>query len=127
MSTYTSIAAFIAHEANTAEPDRALAMLRALVDRLTAKGLTLEGVVNDALSPHRSFDKMPTKKLSAKSRREWTQYLLSRRDELPAKDVQHLRVTYNSEGYLKTWQIRWIHDILFRIEPAACGTWGAPE
>jgi len=127
LANSTSIAAYIAHEASTAEPFRALAMLKALVERLERRGLTLEGVIDDALNPHRRFSQMPRQKLSAKTRRAWTIYMLSRRDELPAKDVQHLKVTYNQESHLRKNQIRWIHDILFRMEPAACGTWGAPE
>jgi hypothetical protein len=127
LSNSTSIAAYIACEASNAEPQRALAMLKVLVERLARKGLTLEGVIEDALNPHRRFDQMPRQKLSGKNRRLWTVYMLSRRDELPAKDVQHLKVTYQQKTYLRKDQMRWIHDILFRMEPAACGTWGAPE
>ena len=119
---YTSIVAYMAHEAATAAPERAHELLKAIEARLT-----LAEVVDEAMYPHRRLARMPAQPLSKKTWRAWVTYLLSRRDELPEKDARHLRVCFAQTGWLKTWQMRWIYDIVARVEPAGCGTWGAPE
>jgi hypothetical protein len=115
------------HEASTATPERALEMLTAIEARRASRGLTLAGIVDDALNPQRRLARMPTDVLSKKTWRSCVVYLLTRRDELPAKDERHLRVCFTQTSWLKTWQMRWIYDIVSRMEPAGCGTWGAPE
>lgn len=124
--TRLSFAHYIAREGSNADPERVVNMLRALTERLAANGLTLEQVVNDALNPHRRLAQMPSQPLSKKTWRAWTVYLLARRDELSEKDATHLRVCFLQRKWLATWQMRWIYDIVARIEPAGCGTWGAP-
>jgi hypothetical protein len=117
----------MAEAANTAGPERKLALYQALEERLASKGLTLAGVVDDALNPHRRLGRMPAEKLAKGTWRAWAAYLLSRREELPAKDERHLRTCQQQKAYLSRWQMNWIFDIVARIEPAACGTWGAPN
>ena len=78
-------------------------------------------------SAPRRIVQMPPIPLSKASWRAWSSYLLSRRAELPDKDTRHLLVCMKQTGWLKTWQMRWIYDIVWRIEPSGCGTWGAPD
>lgn len=124
---FQSIAAYIAEEARTGEPKRALDMLKALVDRLEAQGMTLEQVIDDALTPHRHLARMPSAPMGQKNWRDWVKYLYAQRASMPEKDARHLKVCFTQRHWLSKMQMRWIYDILARTEPSGCGTWGAPE
>ena len=76
-------------------------------------------------SPRR-MAQMPTMPLANNTWRAWASYILTRRDELPEKDERHLRVCIAQRSYLTKAQIRWIFDIVSRMEPSGCDTWGAP-
>lgn len=78
-------------------------------------------------APVRRIGQMPDKPLSQATWRAWASYALSRRPELADKDARHLEVCIRQTGWLKKWQMRWIFDIVFRVEPSGCGTWGAPD